>query len=355
MDRCPRLFPPTCDRSDHWEQKSLQSAEASRLLTWLANHSEPGDSGFFRDLLSWRKLQGDISKYKLYPKHLRLDEDGGEKVVFCLKPDTNTGRLSASNAAIQQVPKNSEIREAFVARPGCKLIVADYSALEMRMLAHWLADKFDDWTLANDLEAEDFHQATADRLDMSRDYAKAVNYSVNYDKSAMGLGLQLGVSTEEAQQILDGHGGVYPAIKRLKDWLEARALRRGFVETLLGRRRLIPELRSEDEWEYRRGYRKLMSTLIQGSSADFVTMAMLYTNTNPRPELVDRGYFNEVLYDCKVKQLCQVHDELIFECPEEYAEVAALEVERAMMNTRMDSKVPFPVNVVVYNNWAEGK
>jgi len=315
-------------------------------LTYLAQHDP--DARPLLKVLEYKKGLKTIQRLEKLPTF----RDTQGKIHYQLSPSTDTGRLAAKNPPIQQIPKSQTLRQAFVAGEGHKLVVADYSALEMRILAHFLAAKFDDWTLANDLASEDFHQATADRLGVTRDMAKVVNYSVNYGKSAKGLAAQLDIHEDEADDILEAYYEAYPAITRWQIYCESYAQRNGFIRTLSGRYRHIPEIK---EQYYRgSGYRKAINTPIQGSAADLVTAAMLKTNAAPIKELQKLGHFNKTLYDLCARFVCQVHDELIFRVPEENAEAACAEVKRCM-ETAIPLLVPVPVEAHIGDNWWSAK
>lgn len=315
-------------------------------LTYLAQHDS--DARPLLKVLEYKKGQKTIQRLEKLPTF----RDSHGRIHYQLSPSTDTGRLAAKNPPIQQIPKSQTLRSAFVAGPGYKLVVADYSALEMRILAHFLAAKFDDWTLANDLASEDFHQATADRLGVTRDMAKVVNYSVNYGKSAKGLAAQLDIHEDEADDILEAYYEAYPAIVRWQIYCESYAQRNGFIRTLSGRYRHIPEIK---EQYYRgSGYRKAINTPIQGSAADLVTAAMLKTNAAPIKELQKLGHFNETLYKLCARFVCQVHDELIFRVPTENAEAACAEVKRCM-ETAIPLLVPVPVEAHIGNDWWSAK
>lgn len=315
-------------------------------LTYLAQHDT--DARPLLKVLEYKKSLKTIQRLEKLPTF----RDSSGRIHYQLSPSTDTGRLSAKNPPIQQIPKSETLRSAFVAGPGYKLVVADYSALEMRILAHFLAAKFDDWTLANDLASEDFHQATADRLSITRDMAKCVNYSVNYGKSAKGLAAQLDIHEDEADDILEAYYEAYPAITRWQIYCESYAQRNGFIRTLSGRYRHIPEIK---EQYYRgSGYRKAINTPIQGSAADLVTAAMLKTNAAPIKELQEKGHFNETLHNLCARFVCQVHDELIFRVPEENADAAKAEVQRCM-ETAIPLLVPVPVEAHIGDNWWNAK
>jgi len=315
-------------------------------INWLAENVDDDERVWLRRLLKHKKDRAYKKRVETYLDH--LDVHG--RVHYSLSPSTDTGRLAASNIAIQQVPKNGTLRKAFTAAEGHSLIVADYSQLELYILAHFLKRRFNCDTLGKDVSTGDIHSATAARHGLDRDFAKALNYSVNYGKGYRGLAAQLGITEEEAKEILQAYHAGYPTIKLFHDWCESYANRNGYIRTMLGRYRWIPELSSSNRFEYGVGYRKCINTPIQGSAADLVTMAMLKSNTLPGAPLNNR------LFALNVKLLCQVHDELIFEVPAKHAE-AALPLVVSAMEDPMDKPLFYgsPVTAVVCDNWADGK
>ena len=319
-------------------------------IDWLAKNSS--DASDFESLLRYRKLLKEKTRLENFAEH--VDEEG--RIHYSLGPSTDTGRLAARNIPVQQIPKEGQLRQAFKAAPGHKLIVADYSQLELYILAHFLKVMFDDSKLGEALQSGDIHQSVADELCITRDYAKAVVYSINYRKSARGLAVQLGIEEYEAQGFLDALHEKYPAIHRFQQWCESYANRTGAIRTLLGRYRMIPEIKETQEWKYQAGVRKACNTPVQGSAADLVTMAMLRTNALDNKILRRYNYVNEELKALGVKFLCQVHDELIFECPEDM-DAEACSLIRAAMEHPLDKPLSFgcPVNAAVCDTWAEGK
>ena len=339
--------PPICGslkavkRTKRGERPTSEAA-----IQWLADNTEDGD--WFRLLIEHRKMLKEVKRVETFLEH----RDEGGRVHYSLSPSTDTGRLAARNIPIQQVPKAGDLRKAFKASPGHQLIVADYSQLELYLLAHFLKKLFGDEVLGDRLMSGDVHTATAEDLGLDRDTTKAVIYSVNYGKGYKGLAAQLGIEPYEAAGILEVfHAGI-PTIKKFHSWCEGYAGRNGYIRTLLGRYRWIPELGSDDKFEYGVGYRKSINTPIQGSAADLVTMAMLKTNVEPG----NGAPVNEELRALGARFLCQVHDELIFEVPEENAE-AAKEIVISCMEHPLEKDLhfPTPVNATICGSWADGK
>jgi DNA polymerase-1 len=277
------------------------------------------------------------------PGHI---SDGTGRIHTSLSPSTESGRLASKNPNLQNIPAKNDIfgiRKCFTSPPGRSLVVLDYSQLELYVLAHFLLEWFDDRTLADDLEAGDVHTATAVRCwndPTRRSDAKAINYSVNYGKTAVGLGAQIkndGVSigTHAAQQLLDRYFDAYPGILEYQERQKADSRDAGYCTTLSGRRRYLDY--GQHEWQARAADRKALNTPIQGSAADIVTAALIACADLP----------------C----VLQVHDELIFEVETENAP-AVLEQAREYMESAgsmFSLRVPLKVSGGIYQNWGEAK
>jgi len=302
-------------------------------------------------LLSWRELDKLNSTYlEALPK--LVDPRDGRVHTSFNQAVAATGRLSSSNPNLQNIPVRSElgrqIRKAFVpGEPGQVLLVADYSQIELRILAHLSGDE----GLRGAFEAgEDIHAATAakvfdlpiEHVDVElRRRAKAVNYGLAYGMNAWGLAQRLDITPDEAQEIMDGYFEGFP---KIHDYLRAqvdRARRDGFTETLLGRRRYIPELTSGNRRLQSLGERQALNAPIQGSASDVFKMAMIEVATALRvhPEL-----------DCHI--LLTVHDELVFEVPEAGVD-AACEAVRQRMEHAVELDVPLEADIAWGPNWAD--
>lgn len=262
---------------------------------------------------------------------------------------TATGRLSSSDPNLQNIPARTEdgrrIRAAFVAPPGHKIVSADYSQVELRIMAHLSGD-------AAFIEAfrrgEDIHRRTAREilaggqeptLEMRR-RAKAINFGILYGLSEFGLARQLNIPRAEAQAYISAYFGRYPSIRQFLDDVIAEGKRRGYVATLLGRRRPLPNLRSQNGSVRQGAERVAMNTPIQGSAADLIKVAMLRVHRRLRAE----GFATRLLL--------QVHDELVLEAPE--GEVEGLSsLLREEMTGAFSLSVPLEVDVGVGSSWAE--
>ncbi|MEA3337991.1 MAG: DNA polymerase I [Chloroflexota bacterium] len=262
-----------------------------------------------------------------------------------------TGRISSSNPNLQNIPIRTElgrqIRRAFVAEPGTVLLAADYSQVELRILAHISEDRN---MLAAFRAGEDIHRSTAARIydvpldqvtSEQRSIAKMVNFATSYGVSAFGLSRRTDLSRAEAQAFLDTYFATYPGIRGYVDETIAAAREHGYVETLLGRRRYFPALKGGRRGnEQQRAERAAINHPIQGTAADIIKIAMIRLHG----ELQERGL--------RSRMLLQVHDELVLEVPEEeLAEVVPLVRETMEEAYRLD--VPLQVDAKVGPNWYE--
>jgi DNA polymerase-1 len=266
---------------------------------------------------------------------------------------TATGRLSSSEPNIQNIPARTEIgkkiRAAFIPGfPGWKLLSADYSQIELRILAHVSRDEN---LIAAFKSGEDIHKSTAaeifevplDQVTAElRSRAKAVNFGIIYGISAMGLAKNTGVTPEEAQIYINAYFKRYPKIKEYMDSTMEKAKKLGYVETLLKRRRYIHDIRNPNARIRAFAERAAINAPIQGTAADIIKLAMLSVDKNLRHEKL------------KCSLLLQVHDELVFELPEEEIASAA-----ALIKTDMEKAyvldVPVIVDINAGNNWLEAK
>ena len=262
----------------------------------------------------------------------------------------STGRLSSSEPNLQNIPirteQGREIRRAFVAEPGHQLIAADYSQVELRILAHIAQDPGLLQAFAND---EDIHAATAatvlgvsiDEIDKhNRRIAKAVNFGLIYGQGAFGLSQGTGMSMDEARAFIKTYFEKYPGVKRYIDDTQKLAAEQGYVETLLGRQRDFSRLAELSGPQRGRAEREAINMPIQGTAADIMKQAMI----NLHNELSARNMQTRILL--------QVHDELVLEAPD--AEVAdAAKLTRDVMSSAYKLRVPLKVDVEIGQNWLE--
>ncbi|MFQ5614347.1 MAG: DNA polymerase I [Anaerolineae bacterium] len=262
----------------------------------------------------------------------------------------STGRLSSSEPNLQNIPIRSaqgrEIRRAFVTEPGWKLIAADYSQVELRILAH-IAD--DPGLLAAFERDEDIHAATAAAVlgiplqDVDKDQrrvAKAVNFGLAYGQTAFGLARSTGMSQDEARAFINTYFEQYPGVKRYIEDTRELAARQGYVETLLGRRRDFSNLANLSGPQRGRAEREAINMPIQGTAADIIKLAMIDLHA-----ALDDGGF-------QARMLLQVHDEIVLEAPEAELEAVVPLVHR-VMSQAFALKVPLKVDVEVGYNWLE--
>jgi DNA polymerase I len=301
-------------------------------------------------ILSWRELDKLNSTYlDALPK--QVDPRDGRVHTTFNQTGAATGRLSSTNPNLQNIPVRGElgrqIRRAFV--PGAKsqlLLVADYSQIELRVLAH-LAD--DEGLKAAFESGADIHTATSarvfglpeDQVDpATRSRAKMINYGLAYGMNAFGLASRLEITPDEAQEFIDSYFAAFPQIRDYLDRQVARAAAEGFTETLLGRRRYIPELQAANPRVRDMGRRMALNAPIQGSAADVFKLGMIRVDAALRDS------------DLDIRMLLTVHDELVFEVPKKQVEEAAAVVKREM-EAAYDLDVPLRADIGWGLNWAE--
>ena len=348
-------------------------------LTWLLEHvTSDRDKRGLKAFLEWKK----IDRYKNYLQKLPGHKASDGRIHTVLAPETDTGRLSAKNPALQQIPASDPygVRAAFKASPGHKLIVADYSQLELYVLAHYIIREFEGRGLADALSSGDVHSYIAKEAwphlkkykgdlresgdplaKKARSDVKSVVYGINYGKTDAGLGISIKdtngtpIGKVAAAELRGSIFGAFPDIPRLQKYFKTYARQRGGVRTLLGRWRPIPEAQGEDKGGF--GARKAQNTPIQGSAADIVTAAMLKLNTCDLPELREVGWFHDQLHALGARAVLQIHDELIYEVPSENAEAARVLIKEGMENPLKDGflSVPLKVDAEVCDNWGAAK
>jgi len=311
--------------------------------------------------LRWENpIVEEVLQYRQYAKFRSTYCDGLLKVIA---PDgrihtsfqmtvTATGRLSSTEPNLQNIPTRtqlgSEFRRMFVPADGCVLVDADYSQIELRLLAH-IAD--DEAMKQAFLTGEDIHTVTAAQVfgvptdqvtKQMRSHAKAVNFGIVYGISAFSLAQDIGVPVYEAKEYIETYFERFPGIRRYMDEVVAQAKERGYVETLMHRRRALPELAASNFNTRSFGERVARNMPIQGTAADVIKLAMVR---------VDERLHKE---DLKAKLILQVHDELIVECPEEEKEtVARLLTEE--MEGAVHLSVPLTAEAHWGINWLEAK
>jgi DNA polymerase-1 len=321
------------------------STEASVLESLAEKHELPRKIIDYRTRAKLKSTYLDALPKFINPETGRLHTTFNQTVA-------RTGRLSSSNPNLQNIPIGDEfglrIRSAFVADPGCRLISADYSQVELRVLAHLANDPvlIEAFTGGEDIHArtalEIFGVPPALQTHEHRRMAKAINYGVVYGLSSFGLAGRTGTSKTEAQQYIDAYFRRYSKVKESLDRLVEEARTTGRVRTLFGRLRPIPEIHSQDAPSRNRAEREAMNTPVQGTAADLMKLAMIKVHARLQREKM------------RTRMLLTVHDELVFEAPE-----AELEQARKIVEAEMESayplKVPLRVDIGVGQNWKEAK
>jgi len=263
---------------------------------------------------------------------------------------TATGRLSSSEPNLQNIPVRGEwgtrIRKAFITEPGNLLLSADYSQVELRILAHISADKglIDAFNMDIDVHtrtASELYGVSLDKVTSEmRRTAKTVNFGVIYGISAFGLSEALNIDRRDAEkyirQYFDRHPGVRDYIKNIL----AVAKEKGYVKTLFGRKRPVPELNSHNKNIQQQGERLAVNSPIQGTAADIIKIAMIHISENLRNQKLN------------ARMILQVHDELLFEVPEPELKTV-LEIVRNNMENVVMLSVPIKVDIGYGKNWAE--
>jgi DNA polymerase-1 len=299
----------------------------------------------------WRELTKLLNTY-LGPLPALLDPADGRLHTTFNQAVAATGRLSTTNPNLQSIPVRTElgaqIRSAFVAAEGTRLLAADYSQVELRILAHVSGEPVLKEAFAR---GEDIHAATAAEVfgkpqaeitRSERDVAKMVNFGIIYGISAFGLSENLDIPKDEAQQIIDTYLARLPRVQELIARTIGQAAADGYVTTLLGRRRSIPELRASNRQTRSLGERLAVNTVMQGTAADVIKVAMVRI----RDRLLREGRASRLVL--------QVHDELLLEVPE--VETSAVrELVRAEMVGAYPLDPPLAIEVGVGDTWADAK
>ena len=262
---------------------------------------------------------------------------------------TATGRLSSSDPNLQNIPIRNEegrrIRQAFIAREGYKIVAADYSQIELRIMAHLAHDE---GMLKAFAEGKDIHRSTAAEIfgvsleevtNEQRRNAKAINFGLIYGMSEFGLSNQLGISRQEARSYMDAYFNRYPNVLQFMTDIKTKAAEQGYVETLLGRRLYLPEIKSSNGMRRKAAERVAINAPMQGTAADIIKVAMI-------------GIDKMIFGDENIKMIMQVHDELVFEVKaemvEHYSQLIKAEMEKAIK-----LHVPLIADVGVGDNWDE--
>ncbi len=314
------------------------------VLTKLA-----GEYEIVRKIMVYREKQKLLSTYidslptKISSKTDRLHASFNQTVAA-------TGRLSSSEPNLQNIPVRTEdgrkIREAFIAKEGCSIIAADYSQIELRLLAHFSEDEHMIDAFKN---GDDIHRQTASKIygipsagvtDEMRRASKTINFGLMYGMGPFKLAGELGVSMGEAKQFITSYFEQFPTIKEFMESSKDSARKNGYTETLMGRKRYLPELEATNRMVRENAERIAVNTPVQGTAADIVKVAM---------NAMARKIVEEKL---PLTMLVQVHDELLFEVEDESAE-AMMVIVKEVMEQAYPLRVPLKVDAQIASNWSE--
>ncbi|MCX7115980.1 MAG: DNA polymerase I [Gammaproteobacteria bacterium] len=301
-------------------------------------------------IVEHRRLSKLVSTYlDALPK--RIHAQTGRVHTSFNQAVTATGRLSSSEPNLQNIPVRSEegraIRQAFIAPPGYCLLSADYSQIELRIMAHLSQDAGLLQAFSNNL---DIHSATASELfgvplaELNAEHrrcAKAVNFGLIYGMSAFGLAKQLGVDRKDAERYVKTYFERYPGVLAYMERTRALAYEQGYVETLLGRRLTLPDIRSANHMRRKAAERMAINAPMQGTAADLIKLAM-----------IELGHWQKTEGAGKATLILQVHDELLFEVHES-AVADVRQVVKDKMEHALALDVPLLVSIGVGSNWAE--
>jgi DNA polymerase-1 len=343
--------------------KQLQEILFERLGLPVVNKTPTGQPSTNEDVLEQLADQHELPRVILEHRMLaKLKSTYADKLPQAINPRTgrvhtmyqqavaSTGRLSSIEPNLQNIPARSpegrRIRQAFTAPEGQVILSADYSQIELRIMAHLSKDT---GLLNAFAEGKDIHRATAAEVfgvaldavtDLQRRAAKAINFGLIYGMSAFGLARQLSLPRAEAQAYVDLYFARYPGVRRYMDEARERARELGYAETLFGRRLSLPEIKARDARRRQQAERIAINAPMQGTAADIIKRAMIDIDA----WLMASGF--------PAKMVMQVHDELVFEVPLEQADALAVEI-KTRMAAAADLAVPLVVGVGIGKNWDE--
>ncbi len=328
--------------------KKTPKGQASTAEPVLAELAEQGHEMPIL-ILEYRSLAKLKSTYTdSLPK--QIDPDTGRIHTSYMQAVASTGRLSSTEPNLQNIPIRSaqgrRIRQAFITRPGYTMVAADYSQIELRIMAHLSGDE---GLLKAFSEGRDIHQATAaeifdielkDVTTEQRRSAKAVNFGLIYGMSAFGLAKQLNVSRGLAQEYINLYFARYPGVLAYMENTKEQAKETGYVETLEGRRLYLPDINARNGQLRQYAERTAINAPMQGTAADIIKIAMIKME----------AWLKTTPYD--LIMLMQVHDELVFEVADQDLEAAKADI-KTIMESALDLKVPLIVEVGQGKNWDE--
>lgn len=323
--------------------KTGYSTDEEVLTTLALSHELPQEILNFRQLSKLKSTYVDGISGLINPETCRVHTSFNATL-------TATGRLSSSEPNLQNIPIRTElgrrIRAAFMPDNGFTFLSADYSQIELRIVAHLSQDEH----LLNAFKNnEDVHSRTAAEVfgispdivtDEMRRRAKAINFGIIYGMGQYGLSKELGISQNEAGDYIDRYFSLYKGVREYIDTTIKHAMEKGYVSTLLGRRRYIPELQSEIESVRRFGQRIAINTPVQGSAADLIKLAMI------------KIYNRLKAQDMKSRMLLQIHDELLFEVKDDEMAIIT-DIVRHEMENVIELTVPIKINIGMGKNWVE--
>jgi DNA polymerase-1 len=325
------------------KKKTGYSTDVNVLTILADKHELPGLVLRHRALAKLKSTYTDALLNLVHPETGRIHTSFNQTV-------TATGRLSSSDPNLQNIPirtdEGIEIRRAFIPRKGWGLVAADYSQIELRILAHYAAD---DILIKAFMEDEDIHTRTATEVFQVfpsfvtpelRRHAKVINFGIIYGMSPFGLAKELGISRKMAKTYIDNYFARYKGVNRFIDQTIEDARERKQISTLLGRIRLLPDITSSNKTVREFAERAAINTPIQGTAADFIKLAMIR---------IDRAFMKE---NVRAAMLLSVHDEIVFESPPEELETVKRLVKEIMEGV-WDLKVPLKINMMSGRNWAE--
>lgn len=305
---------------------------------------------FVADILEYRQLTKLKSTYA-DGLAAYIEADGRIRSTFN-QTITATGRISSTEPNLQNIPVRMElgrmIRKVFVPKPGFVFLDADYSQIELRVLAHLSGDEM---LIKAYREAQDIHRITASQVfhipfdevtPLQRRNAKAVNFGIVYGISSFGLSQDLSITRKEAAQYIEQYFATYPKIKSYLDGEVEKAKKDGYITTMFGRRRSVPELKSSNFMQRSFGERVAMNSPIQGTAADIIKIAMVRVNRALREA------------NLRSRLILQVHDELLIETAQEEVEMVSGILEREMRQAA-DLAVPLEVDMHTGSDWYEAK
>lgn len=343
--------------------KQLQQILFEELDIPVIKKTPKGAPSTAEDVLQELALEYPLPKLILEHRSLsKLKSTYTDKLPLMINPETGrihtsyhqavtaTGRLSSTDPNLQNIPVRTQegrrIRHAFVAPEGYKIVAADYSQIELRIMAHLSQDK---GLLDAFSKGEDIHRATAAEVfkvgldEVSADQrrsAKAINFGLIYGMSAFGLAKQLGIARKDAAQYIEHYFETYPGVQHYMDDIRTKAQEEGYVETLFGRRLYLPEIKAKNAMRRQAAERTAINAPMQGTAADIIKRAMV---------AVDQ-WLPESEFD--VRMIMQVHDELVFEVREDQVDQFITEV-KAQMASAAELDVPLLVEAGVGENWEQ--